>query len=188
MKSSLLSIVCACIAIIGTVEKAHADANITVSPNGPTRSSQVSNRQATVTPNSVMDSLELSVYKQVNQYRQSKNLPPLTIDPAISAQAKLHSDNMARTGNMSHEGFSERTESVAQTIVYRSAAENVAYNMGYAKPDAEAIQGWIESPGHHRNMLGRFDLTGIGVSKTPKGEYYFTQIFIRKAWYVKDAD
>lgn len=188
MKSYFLGIVCACIAIIGMVEKAQADDKIIISANTPSRSSQVSNRQATANPNSAMDSLELSVYKQVNQYRQSKNLPPLTIDPAISAQAKRHSDNMARSGNMSHDGFHERAESVAQTIVYRNAAENVAYNMGYARPDAEAIQGWIESPGHHRNLVGRFDLTGIGVSRTAKGEYYFTQIFIRKAWYVKDAD
>jgi hypothetical protein len=115
MKSYFLGIVCACIAIIGMVEKAQADDKIIISANSPKRSSQVNNRQATVIPNSAMDSLELSVYKQVNQYRQSKNLPPLTIDPAISAQAKRHSENMARTGNMSHDGFHERAESVAQT-------------------------------------------------------------------------
>jgi uncharacterized protein YkwD len=124
----------------------------------------------------------------VNRYRQFKNLPPLQIDPAISAQAKAHSEEMARTGNMNHEGFEDRTNAVSQTIVYRKAAENVAHNMGYGQPDLVAVKGWIESPGHRRNMIGQYDLTGIGVAKNAKGEYFFTQIFIRKAWYTKDAD
>jgi uncharacterized protein YkwD len=29
-------------------------------------------------------------------------------------------------------------------------------------------------------MEGNFDLTGIGVSKNAKGEYYLTQIFIKR--------
>ncbi|PSB55712.1 CAP domain-containing protein [Chamaesiphon polymorphus CCALA 037] len=135
-----------------------------------------------------MNSIELATYNLVNKYRQSRNLPPLVADPDISAQAKAHSEQMARSGNMSHDGFNERVASVAKTIVYRNAAENVAYNMGYGQPDLVAVQGWIESPGHKKNMTGQFDLTGIGVARGAKGEYYFTQIFIRKAFYVKDAD
>ena len=140
------------------------------------------------TPAPVMNSLELATYNLVNKYRQSHNLPPLVADPAISAQAKVHSEQMARSGNMSHDGFNERVASVSKTIVYRSAAENVAYNMGHGQPDLVAVKGWIESPGHQHNMVGRYDLTGVGVAKNAQGEYYFTQIFIRKAWYVKDAD
>jgi uncharacterized protein YkwD len=144
------------------------------------------NPQSTSTP--VLTRLELDTYNLVNKYRQSRNLPPLTIDPAISAQAKAHSEKMARTRNMTHDGFHERADSISQTIVYRKAAENVAYNMGYGQPDLVAVQGWIESPGHQDNMTGPYDLTGIGIVQNSKGEYYFTQIFIRKAWYVKDAD
>jgi uncharacterized protein YkwD len=144
------------------------------------------NPQSTSAP--MLNNIELTTFNLVNKYRQSKNLPPLEIDPAISAIAKKHSEEMARVGKMSHDGFNERTDSVSQTIVFRSAAENVAYNMGYGQPDLVAVQGWIESPGHQRNMVGRYDLTGIGVVKSAKGEYFFTQIFVRKAWYVKDAD
>jgi uncharacterized protein YkwD len=139
------------------------------------------------TPTAVMNSLELSTHNLVNKYRQSRNLPPLIVSPAISAQAKVHSLKMARSGVMNHDGFDERVDSVSKTIIYRSAAENVAYNMGYGQPDLVAVQGWIESPGHQHNMLGRYDLTGIGVAKNARGEYFFTQIFIRKAWDVKDA-
>ncbi len=146
------------------------------------------NRHLQSTPTPVMNSLELTTHNLVNRYRQHRNLPPLVADPAISAQAKAHSEEMARSSNMSHDGFDRRANLVSKTIVYRSAAENVAFNAGYAQPDLVAVKGWIASAGHHRNMVGQYDLTGIGVAKNAKGEYYFTQIFIRKAWYAKDAD
>ena len=128
----------------------------------------------------VMDRIELAVYNRVNLYRMSLDLPPLIIDPAISAQAKAHSEEMAKTGTMNHDGFDNRIKSIAQTVTYRSAAENVATNIGNNQPDIVALQGWIDSPGHYRNLVGRYDLTGIGVAQDAKGEYYFTQIFIRK--------
>jgi uncharacterized protein YkwD len=55
----------------------------------------------------------------------------------------------------------------------------VAYNQGYSKPDEQAVEGWIKSSGHRKNMEGDFDLTGIGITKNAKSEYYFTQIFIK---------
>jgi uncharacterized protein YkwD len=130
--------------------------------------------------NHVMDGIELAVYNRVNLYRMSLDLPPLIIDPAISAQAKAHSEEMAKTGTMNHDGFENRIKSISQTVTYRSAAENVATNLGNTQPDIVALQGWIDSPGHYRNLVGRYDLTGIGVAQDAKGEYYFTQIFIRK--------
>jgi uncharacterized protein YkwD len=125
-----------------------------------------------------MNPLELSIHDRVNQYRQSQNLPPLTFDPTISAQARAHSLKMATTSHLSHDGFKERVNVVAKTIAYRGAAENVAYNMGHTHPDETAVKGWIKSPGHQVNMVGAYDLTGIGVAQNSQGEYYFTQIFI----------
>ena len=125
------------------------------------------------------DALEQSIYNQVNQYRESQNLPPLVFDETIAEQARAHSVNMANLNLLSHDGFSDRVETIKQVISYSGAAENVASNMGYAQPDDTAIQGWIKSPGHNRNMLGNYDLTGIGVAARG-GEYYFTQIFIQK--------
>jgi uncharacterized protein YkwD len=196
MKYHFLGTFCALLTVIGiAASTAHADVSISVPNDADSAqedSSELAEPQAErarkSTPAPVMNSIELATYNLVNKYRQSRNLPPLVADPDISAQAKAHSEQMARSGNMSHDGFNERVASVAKTIVYRNAAENVAYNMGYGQPDLVAVQGWIESPGHKKNMIGQFDLTGIGVARGAKGEYYFTQIFIRKAFYVKDAD
>jgi uncharacterized protein YkwD len=125
--------------------------------------------------------LEQSVHQQVNRYRQSRNLPPLTLDSRISQQARVHSEAMA-SGRVpfSHNGFDARVRAIAQSIPYRRVAENVAYNQGYSDPGQQAVEGWIKSSGHRQNMEGQFDMTGIGITKNAKGEYYFTQIFIKR--------
>jgi uncharacterized protein YkwD len=87
--------------------------------------------------------------------------------------------NMVNINTLSHDGFDNRVEIIKQVIPYSGAAENVAFNMGHARPDDTAIRGWIKSPGHNQNMLGNYDLTGIGVAERG-GNYYFTQIFIQK--------
>jgi len=133
------------------------------------------------TTSSEFADLEQSVHQQINQYRKSRNLPPLTLNASITEQARIHSEAMA-SGRVpfSHNGFEGRVKAIAKSISYRAAGENVAYNQGYSNPDQQAVQGWLESPGHLKNIVGDFDLTGIGVTKNAKGEYYFTQIFIKR--------
>ena len=125
--------------------------------------------------------LEQSVYNQVNQHRATLGLPPLTLDARISEQARIHSQNMASGKvSFSHQGFNQRVQAIAQTIPYNAAAENIAYNQGYGNPDTQAVQGWLKSPGHRTNIQGQYNLTGIGIARNAKGEYYFTQIFIQR--------
>ncbi len=124
-------------------------------------------------------SIEQSVHSQINQYRQSQNLPPLAFDQTITEQARVHSAAMANSGRISHNGFDGRVAIIGKTIAYSSVAENVASNKGYENPDNTAVQGWIKSPSHQRNMVGNFNLTGVGVVERG-GSYYFTQIFVLK--------
>ena len=111
----------------------------------PPRSNENSTPIPTTSPatnsNSLSD-LEQSIHRGVNQYRQSRNLPPLRLDPRISNQARIHSEAMAR-GEVpfSHNGFDGRVKAIARTITYRQAAENVAYNQGYADPVKPTIDG-----------------------------------------------
>jgi uncharacterized protein YkwD len=122
--------------------------------------------------------LARQVHQQVNEYRKSLNLAPLTLNAEISQQARQHSENMAENKvEFSHNGFDRRIKAL-KSISYRSAAENVAYNQGYGDPVKQAVQGWIESEGHRQNLTGNYNLTGIGVVKNQQEEYYFTQIFI----------
>jgi uncharacterized protein YkwD len=129
---------------------------------------------------SKLEAIEQAAYERVNQYRESLNLPPLSYDETIAAEARLHSERMASTQEMTHDGFKDRAEKIGKTIPYRGAAENLAYNQGHDNPDEVAVKGWIASPAHHRNMVGKYNLTGIGVAQNSKGEYYFTQLFIKE--------
>lgn len=157
---------------------------IAASPS-PTRSMSVpaslsdsSTRRIAQAP--TVASLEAEVLRQVNQYRASKKLPPLKMDATISQQARLHSQNMASgTVPFSHNGFDQRVKAIGKTIAWSGVAENVAYNMGYADPVTQAVKGWIKSDGHRRNMEGNYNLTGIGIAQNAKGEFYFTQIFVK---------
>jgi uncharacterized protein YkwD len=149
----------------------------------PTQSLSPNPMNTNLASSSIID-LEKAVNQQINQYRLSKKLPPLSINPRITQQARIHSENMA-SGKVkfSHDGFEGRAKAIlsegsANAIPYQSVAENVAYNMGYTDPVRNAVEGWIKSDGHRKNMEGQFNLTGIGIAKNAKGEYYFTQIFV----------
>ena len=146
----------------------------------PTPSSIASGNLAART-DSTTQALEQSVYQQINRYRASHKLPALAIEASLTRQARQHSQDMA-TGKMpfSHQGFDQRVKEIAKSVPYRGAAENIAYNMGYEDPATQAVEGWLKSPGHLKNIQGAYGLTGIGVSRNAKGEIYYTQIFIRR--------
>jgi uncharacterized protein YkwD len=77
-----------------------------------------------------------------------------------------------------HTGFQTRIQTLAQTISFNSAAENVAANWGSSDPAATAVSGWLNSAGHLANIAGNYRLTGIGVAKSSSGQVYLTQIFL----------
>lgn len=129
--------------------------------------------------NPQLNDLAQQAHQQINQYRASLNLAPLKLDAQISRQAQIHSQNMAQNQvEFSHDGFENRVEALSKDIAYKGAAENVAYNQGYSDPVSKAVSGWFKSKGHQKNIIGNYNLTGIGVAKNQQGEYFFTQIFI----------
>jgi uncharacterized protein YkwD len=122
--------------------------------------------------------LEKSIFDQINRYRVSKGLPKLSLNAKISTQARIHSQNMAKKkAPFSHQGFEKRVKTIP--IRYKSASENLAFNLGYNDPVKEAVTSWIKSPGHLKNIQGNYNLTGIGVATNKEGEVYLTQIFVR---------
>ena len=138
----------------------------------------ISTSNTTVSQN--MNELEKSVFAGINKYRKSRNLPMLQWDGNIAQESRIHAQQMAtRKTTFSHDGFKKRVEIISQKIPYKAAAENIAVNMGFSNPGEKAVVGWINSPGHHKNIVGDFNLTGIGIAKNNEGKYYFNQIFIK---------
>lgn len=122
-------------------------------------------------------SLANDVFKQVNQFRKSEELPALLMKEELNAIAQQHSEDMAN-GSVAfgHDGFRDRQKKAAEEIKdMRGFAENVAYGVNTAK---EVVTLWENSPGHRRNMLGKYNYTGIGTAKSSDGEIYYTQIFV----------
>jgi len=111
-----------------------------------------------------------------NRYRASKGLMPLRWHDGIARIAREHAEQMAR-GQMpfSHDGVDQRFR--AYPVAHRAAAENLALNSGVADVSGTAVNGWIKSPGHEKNLSGAFNLCGIGVARASNGTFYLTQLF-----------
>ncbi|WP_024545650.1 CAP domain-containing protein [Picosynechococcus sp. NKBG15041c] len=128
------------------------------------------------------ETIERQIHEKINTYRNSLGLKPLTLDYRITNESRLYSAKMASgEATFSHDGFENRAASLEkQALKYASVAENLALIQGYDDLATVAVEGWIDSPGHHKNIIGDFDLTGIGVVQNQEGAYYFTQLFLKR--------
>jgi uncharacterized protein YkwD len=124
-------------------------------------------------------SIEEAILADVNAYRKQRHLQPLKMDARISKQAQIHSINMAQHRlPFGHINFLKRVHIVHKEIKNSGAAsENVAYNY---KDAHDVVKNWLQSPGHKRNIVGNYDLTGLGIARDAKGRMYFTQMFFKK--------
>lgn len=125
-------------------------------------------------------SIEREVHRLVNQERAANGLPPLLYHEEIAGAARAHSAAMADgTRPPGHEGFRARVDSLRAVVSFRAIAENVAMNDHPAeRSPAVTVRGWLESPGHRRNLLGDFARTGVGVARRGDGTFFYTQIYI----------
>jgi uncharacterized protein YkwD len=116
------------------------------------------------------------VFHQTNQFRKSQGLNQLIMRNDLNKIVKRHSEDMAK-GRVAfgHAGFYKRDAMAKKDIKQLSGfAENVAYGPTSGK---QVVSMWKNSPGHRRNMLGRFKYIGIGIAKDKHGRIYYTQVF-----------
>lgn len=124
--------------------------------------------------------IEQKIFQLVNNHRLSKNLTELIWNNIIHEQCRIHSSNMALDiVPFSHEGFEERSANILKSIPFSKSGENIAYLSGYPDPAETAVKKWLENDEHKKLIEGNFTLSGIGVAKNKKGDYYITQIFIK---------
>jgi len=111
-----------------------------------------------------------------NQFRKSNGLQPCVWSQELCDIGMPHSQDMAH-GRVpfSHVGFDRRSSQVK--FAKMSMAENLAYNQGYSDPPKSAVDGWITSPGHRKNLLSSSNVCGIACYRAPNGSWYFTQLF-----------
>merc|ERR1719159_889762 len=110
-----------------------------------------------------------------NRYRASKGLPPCRWHAGIARIAAEHAASMASgAAPFSHDGFNAR---VSRFPAQRGAGENLALSSGVADVAGTAVDGWIKSPGHEKNLRGNWNVCGIGTARSANGTFYTTQLF-----------
>ncbi len=111
-----------------------------------------------------------------NSHRRTVGCGPLRWDALTGAVAQAHAEDMARRDYFSHknpEGQGPFDRLRAAGVTYTAAAENLAF--GYPTA-AGVLRGWLESPGHRRNLEScRYNRHGVGFRR---GKW--VQVFIRR--------
>lgn len=102
----------------------------------------------------------------------------LTWSCTLTAAAQRHADEMATHDYFSHtgrdgSGISERA--TRQGYEWRTVGENIA--AGHTTADA-AIQSWIDSPGHCRNLMNDA-FTDMGMAHADDSDSRYTHYWVQ---------
>jgi uncharacterized protein YkwD len=95
---------------------------------------------------------------------ENGGLPPLTENSLLDSIASERADDMLRKQYFAHFSPSgEGATDVAQRTGYhyKHLGENIA--MGYFQNDEKVVKGWMQSPGHRKNILAD-DCSEIGAA------------------------
>ena len=126
--------------------------------------------------------IAISLFDLTNGERAKASTPALLASSALMRAAQLQADQMATAREMAHTLPSApypTMEDRLNAVGYRwqSAGENIA--AGYATA-AQAISGWMDSPGHRENILNTsFTELGTGYAVDTSGRTYYVQVFGR---------
>jgi len=101
--------------------------------------------------------------------RERVGRPPLALSDALCRAANKHATWMNNNGDLSHQGehgstFADRIR--AEGVEFWSGGENIAQGQ---QSVPEAMQSWMESPGHRHNILDA-DYSEVGFGRS--GNYW----------------
>lgn len=123
------------------------------------------------------DALIRDLLSRHNAIRSERDLPPLSFSPTLSEAAREQVAGMIELGKVRHRGVDGSTpaDRVKQTgYPYQTVGENVAAGQETAE---EVMTGWMDSPGHRRNILGDFQELGAARDEDPNGRPYWCVVF-----------
>jgi uncharacterized protein YkwD len=163
-----ISLIISLIAIVFTLHSCSNDSN----NNDETTKS---------TPEIVIDynynSSELEVMDLINEYRTSIGLNTLEKINYVSVKSEEHNNYMITNNIVSHDDFVARSGDIIKVLGVIKVSENIAYN--YNTPKA-ALNAWLASPEHKKNIIGDYTNFGISVTENPiNGRKYYTNIFVK---------
>lgn len=148
--------------------------------NSLSNNNNISNQQKI--KSSCGDEIGKKCLELTNVFRARHKLPPLIWDDAMWKISLTHSKNMGNNKvPFGHKGFDDRLRQFP--FSYNLACENVFMCTGYSDSSIArmGVDGWINSPGHRKNLLSNTTHCAIASYRTSSGSYYLTQMFARKS-------
>lgn len=127
----------------------------------------------------------IKVFKLINMEREKQGLYTLEWNETLGRVARMHSLDQAKREELTHHGSNgsdvgKRTRDAG--VRWVMIGENVGRNKGFGNPGAIAVEEWMKSPGHRRNIMrSGWTETGIGEVVSNQGFTYFTQIFCQRS-------
>jgi uncharacterized protein YkwD len=127
---------------------------------------------------------ERRAFELMNAERQAGGLPLLEWSGEAAALARMHAQSMADGRFFSHKGLDGQTvdgRASRMGVKWRAIGENIATMKGYEDPASKAVETWLNSTAHKRNMLnGVYNQSAIGAAVASDGTFYFTQVFLSR--------
>ncbi|HKZ83611.1 MAG TPA: CAP domain-containing protein [Anaerolineae bacterium] len=129
----------------------------------------------TGTPPASLDAATQELLRLINDLRVRNNVPEFAYDDKLAQAAVRHSQNMASTGQTSHQvtGEPDLAQRVQQAGYAGQSTENI--HAGSANP-IDALDWWLADqtdPSHRTNIIGtEFQEIGIGIVKGAALTYY----------------
>jgi uncharacterized protein YkwD len=118
----------------------------------------------TPTTSASADAIRAAVVCLINQQRNERGLPSLTVSSQLNDSAQGWNDAMVATGNFSHgPGTAFATRISAAGYDWQMAGENIA--TGYPTP-SDVVNAWMASTDHCRNILDP-TFRNVGTGETP---------------------
>jgi uncharacterized protein YkwD len=118
--------------------------------------------------------LSREVYNLVNADRAANGLPALSWNAELGGLAQGWSEHMAATGKLEHSDLNATLAS-PEFDGFRRLGENILVG-SCSMTAAEMEQAWMNSPSHRANILGDYNVIGVG-AVCSGGRLWATQNF-----------
>jgi len=110
----------------------------------------------------------------INSKRSGAGLAPVAHHDGLASLAAQHAQAMAEQGRLFHS--SDLGAKVSSVV---SGWQAVAENVGMGDSTDQVNDTFMQSSSHRSNILGAFNLAGVGSATDAQGQVWVTQIFAR---------
>ena len=155
---------------------------LTLAAGACSESSPGTDTSAPSSPSTVNSEVALAIANLTNVERNRAGLAALAVNARLNMAAQLQADQLASMQILEHEvpngPYPTPPDRLAAAgYQWQAYGENLA--SGY-RTAAEAMNGWINSPGHRANIVnGSFTEIGTAYATDAAGRPYYVQVFGR---------